>query len=181
MNTVWEEMMNTPITALKETPEQAITRLIHAHGDRLLRLCSLILGDPVLAEDALQETYVRAYKAYPRFRHDSSEATWLTRIAVNRCHSMRAKAWFRMEHRGLSPEQLPDSGTKDPFPDDTVLLAVARLKPRYKVPLLLYYYQGLPVREIARVLGLPVSTVSVRLMRARDTLREELKEWYFDE
>lgn len=70
---------------------------------------------------------------------------------------------------------------EDWLPDDTVLKAIMALKPKYKDPILLFYYQGLPVKDIAQTLGIAVSTVSVRLMRARDVLKEELKEWYFDE
>ena len=67
------------------------------------------------------------------------------------------------------------------LPDDTVLRAVMALRPKYKDPILLHYYQAMPVKDIARLLGIAVSTVSVRLMRARAMLKDELKEWYFDE
>ena len=51
----------------------------------LLRLCCALLGDAALAEDAVQDTFVRAWRALPHFRGDSSEKTWLTHIAVNVC------------------------------------------------------------------------------------------------
>ena len=78
-------------------------------------------------------------------------------------------------------DRLKEVGEETALPDDTVLQAVMALKPRYKEPVLLYYYQGLPVKEIASVLGIAVSTVSVRLLRAREILKDQLKEWYFED
>lgn len=176
-----ENTMDTPVEALRETLDETMERMMTQHGDGLMRLCFMMLGDRVLAEDAVQETFFRAYKAYGRFRHDSSEYTWLTRIATNCCHNVRARAWFRLEDRRKNPEDIPRVLKEDWLPDDTVLKAIMALKPKYKDPILLFYYQGLPVKDIAQTLGIAVSTVSVRLMRARDMLKEELKEWYFDE
>lgn len=173
--------MDTPVEALRETLEETIERLMLHHGDGLMRLCYMMLSDRALAEDAVQETFLKAYKAYGRFRHDSSEYTWLTRIATNCCHNIRAKAWFRLEDRRKNPEDIPQVCKEDWLPDDTVLRAIMALKPKYKDPILLFYYQGFSVKEIAQTLGIAVSTVSVRLKRARDMLKEELKEWYFDE
>ena len=67
--------------------EQALERMVDEHGARLLRLCYLRLQDRALAEDALQDTFVKAWRAYPEFRQDSSEITWLTAIALNCCRS----------------------------------------------------------------------------------------------
>ncbi len=171
---------DTPAEAQRETPEEALERMMARHGDALSRLCFMLLADRALAEDAVQDTFLRAYKAYGRFRHDSSEYTWLTRIAINCCRSIRARAWFRMEDRRKAPEDIPQAAKEDRLPDDTVLRAVMRLKPKYKEPILLHYYQGLSNQEIAGMLGIAVSTVAVRMMRARSILKEELKEWYFD-
>lgn len=161
-----------------ESQAQTLERLMAQHGDGLMRLCFMMLGDRSLAEDAVQESFLRAWRAWPRFRGDSSEYTWLTRIAINCCHSMRKKAWFRLEDRQAEP---PEDPVEQQMPDDSVIRAVMALKPRYREPILLYYYQGLPVKEIAGILNTAVSTISVRLMRARELLKGELKEWYFDE
>lgn len=165
----------------EETLEETLERLMAAHGDSLMRLCFMLLSDRALAEDAVQETFLKAYKAYPRFRHLSSEYTWLTRIAVNTCQSLRKRAWFRLEDTWEKPEDMKGMQVDAIFPDDTVLLAVMDLKPKYKVPILLFYYQGLTVKDIAQALNIAVSSVSVRLLRARNMLKDQLKEWYFDE
>lgn len=180
LETLAEAFRDTPVACLAETLEETMERLMARHGDGLMRLCYMMLSDRALAEDAVSETFFKAFRAYPRFRHDSSEYTWLTRIAINCCHSIRARAWFRFESKRENLEGLRGMGEEADLPDDTVLAAVMALKPRYKEPVLLFYYQGLPVKEIAEVLGIAVSTVSVRLKRARDILKDQLKEWYFE-
>lgn len=174
-------MVDRPIPAVPEALEETIERLMAQHGSSLMRLCFMILSDRGLAEDAVQETFLKAYRAYARFRHEASEYTWLTRIAVNTCKSLRARAWFRLEDRRPDPEGVPGRHAEDALPDDTVLQAVMALRPKYKDPVLLHYYQGLSTQEIADALGIAQSTVSVRLLRARAMLRDQLKEWYFDE
>ena len=180
LETLAEAFRDTPVECLAETLEETMERLMDRHGDGLMRLCTMMLSDSSLAEDAVQETFFKAYRAYPRFRHDSNEYTWLTRIAINCCHSIRARAWFRFESKREDMDRLKEMGEEAVLPDDSVLQAVMALKPRYKEPVLLFYYQGLPVKEIASVLGIAVSTVSVRLMRAREILKDQLKEWYFE-
>lgn len=61
----------------------------------LMRMCYAYLGDVLLAEDAVQETFLKAWKAYDRFRGEADEKTWLMRIAINNCKDMRRGAWFR--------------------------------------------------------------------------------------
>lgn len=74
----------------------------------LLRLCCALLGDAALAEDAVQDTFIRAWRALPHFRGDSSEKTWLTHIAVNVCRDLQRKGWFRHEDRRVSLDTLPE-------------------------------------------------------------------------
>ena len=71
----------------KTAADRWLEQAVKTHGDNLLRLCFLYLRDRQMAEDAVQETFLRAWRAYGRFRGDSSEKTWLTRIAVNVCKS----------------------------------------------------------------------------------------------
>ena len=181
MESLAEAFRDTPVACIAETLEQTMERLMDRHGDGLMRLCTMMLSDRALAEDAVQETFFKAYRAYPRFRHDSSEYTWLTRIAINTCHHVRNRAWFRFESKREDMDRLKEVGEEAALPDDTVLQAVMALKPRYKEPVLLFYYQSLPVKEIAMILGIAVSTVSVRLLRAREILKDQLKEWYFED
>ena len=65
--------------------------------------------------------------------------------------------------------------------DDTVINAVCSLKPKYKEVILLFYYQEMKAKDIANILNISESAVTVRLTRAREQLKKSLKGWYFDE
>ena len=73
-----------------------IEEIIDLYGDDILRLCLLYMGDKQLAEDAFQETFVKAWKYLPGFRGESSVKTWVSHIAVNTCKSMLRTPWLRM-------------------------------------------------------------------------------------
>ena len=148
---------------------------IRAYGDSLLRLCFLYLRDRQLAEDAVQETFLRAYRSYSRFRGESQDKTWLTRIAVNVC-----KSALRRE-RPLSLLDAPEGSYESQFRDDTVLQAVCALPQKLREVVLLYYFQELSTPEIAKLLHLPRNVITARLSRARARLKTDLKGWYFDE
>lgn len=163
--------MNDNRISASQWLEQAIT----AYGDGLLRLAFLYLHDRQLAEDAVQESFLRAFQGYDRFRGDSADKTWLTRITINVCKSL-----LRRE-RPLPLSECPDDSYEAQFRDDTVLQAVCGLPQKYREVVVLYYYQELSTPEIAQLLHLPRNVVTARLSRARAQLRPQLKGWYFDE
>lgn len=160
---------------------EVITRLMEQYGSRILRLCAMYLRDAALAQDAAQETFFRAYRHYEKFRGDASEITWLSHIAVNQCRDLMRSPWHRHINRRISPDALPEEASAFSFPDDTVISAVGALPKKYREAVLLRYYQGLKLREIAEALGLTEGAVRKRLSRANDILRRQLKEWYDDE
>ena len=161
---------------MDKTPaDRWLEEAIRAHGDSLLRLCFLYLHDRMMAEDAVQETFLRAFRGYGGFRADSSEKTWLTRIAVNVC-----KSALRRE-RPLPLSDAPEGSYEAQFRDDTVLQAVCALPQKLREVVLLYYFQELSTPEIARMLHLPRNVITARLSRARAQLKTDLKGWYFDE
>ena len=159
----------------KSDADRWLEQAVKTHGDSLLRMCFLYLHDRQLTEDAVQETFLRAYKAYDNFRGDSSEKTWLTRIAVNVC-----KSALRRE-RPLPLSDAPEDSYEAQFRDDTVLQAVCALPQKLREVVLLYYYQELSTPEIAQMLHLPRNVITARLSRARAQLKIQLKGWYLDE
>ena len=159
--------------------EAELGRMIAQYGDGLMRICLLYLKDYASAEDAVQETFLRAYKSYSSFEGRSSEKTWLTTIAVNVCKNMLRSPWRK---RNAGEEALETLRTEDPsLPDPTVSRAVMRLPDEQRTAVILYYVQGMKIREIAKALNVPTQTISSRLSRARSKLRAKLEGWYFDE
>ena len=167
------------MTIAPASDEQVIIHLMNTYGTDIRRLCLCLLNDSYLAEDAAQETFFKAWKHYAGFRKDCSEKTWLSRIAVNTCRNYLRNPWRRRNagEEGLYLlEQAPPE-----LPDGTVIRAVMKLPAKYREVVLLAYYQELKLKEIADMLRVPLPTVATRLRRARQMLKDELKEWYFDE
>lgn len=160
--------------------EDGFARLLDDWGDRLLRLCTLYLKDVHLAEDAVQETLLKAWRNVDKFRGEGSELTWITRIAINVCKSYLRSPWKR-RHAPTEELEALFVSTDDSQVDDTLPRAILSLSRPYREVIILYYYQELKAREIAEVLHVNISTVTARLSRARKMLREALKGWYYDE
>ena len=146
----------------------------------LLRTCCLLLRDAALAEDAVQETFLKAWRAYDDYRRQASEKTWLMRIAVNTCKTILRSREHRLYSQSPNLDDLP-LATEDQHPDDTVLNAVLALPEKYREVVTLHYYQGLSSTEVARVLRIPQATVLTRLHRARKLLESQLKGWYLND
>ena len=146
---------------------QKLETLMTRYGDSVLRLCFMTLRDRELARDAAQETFLKAYRALSTLRSEETEKAWLSRIAVNVCRDM--------------PEDLPEAFTEDRPPDSTPLLAVMNLPTKLRQVVLLHYYQGLTLAEIARALDEKPTTVRARLMRAKKKLYDKLERWYYDD
>ncbi len=155
--------------------EAVIRQMIAEHQTVLIRLCYLYLHDVQLAEDAVQETFIKAYRTLERFRGEASAKTWLTRIAMRTCCDMRRGFWFRRMDRRVTPEMLPDQAEPADEAESAITLAVMNLPRKEREVILLYYYQDMNMNDIAAALGLTQPTVSYRLRRARERLRKELE------
>jgi RNA polymerase sigma-70 factor (ECF subfamily) len=150
----------------------AFQRIVHETSDRLVRLCARILGNLQDAEDATQETYLKAYRALVQGQFDrrSSLRTWLYRIATNTALDLR-----RMR-RALPSDQL----SLAPAPGEQPELRLAlhelstwldALPDEQRIALLLSAIEGLPSAEIGEILGCSEGAVEQRLVRARAHLR----------
>ena len=155
----------------RETAEEYLNRLVQTYQTGLLRTCVLLLGDRQLAEDAVQETFWKAYRSRDRFR-GLSEKGWLYRIAVNTCRDTQRTWWHRHVDRRAA---LPESAESAPQDEAlAVRMAVERLPYKLREVILLYYYQDMTVTEIAAAVKAAQSTVSRRLRQAKAKLHEEL-------
>lgn len=158
--------------------EEAFERLVERHHDRIHRLARSVLQNDAAAEDVAQETFLRAYRALPRFRGDASLRTWLSRITVNLCLTQR--------RREARPPLAPDPALEPPPDQDPAALvetaqrhaavraAVERLPPHYRIVIVLSRVEELPYQEIADLLQLPLGTVKSRISFATGLLRQAL-------
>ena len=166
------------MTAVKDPDsrrDQVIERLITEYQTPLLRLCYIQLRDRALAEDAVQETFMKAYRGFDSFRGESSEKTWLCRIAVNVCRDFERGSWFRHTARRVTPDMLPEAAEPPAERDIDLTLAIMALPRKLREAVILYYYQDMGTGEIADALGIAQSSVSNRLKRGREKLRKALE------
>ena len=159
---------------LAASPEAVLTHLVDTYQTPLRHICYMLLHDEALAEDAVQETFLKAYKGLHQFRGDSSEKTWLFHIGVNVCRDMRRGRWFRYVDRRVVLDTLPiPAPPQEDYAD--LAQAILQLPDKYREVVLLYYYQDMTIRDIAKTLGLAPSSVSNRLKKAHARLKDLLK------
>lgn len=147
----------------------AFARLIETHRHRLYTLALRELGSAPDADDAVQETLVRAWRGLPRFRADASFGTWIYRICLNAISDQRARS-----KRGSGA---PLDDLREPVdPRDRITErelsgslqeALARVDEIYRTAVLLYDVLGRSYAEIAAILGVPEGTVKSRIYRGR--------------
>ena len=151
----------------------AFVELVERHDLSHRRLAFRLLGDSGRMDDVLQEAYVRAFRALPRFRGDSSLETWLYRIVYNACIDDLRR---RREHETL--EQWDDRLVAAPTePEERLDLAAAleSLPPELRAVVLLIDAEGLSYAEASEILSAPAGTIASRLNRARSHLQAVLK------
>ena len=141
------------------------------------------------AADLTQEVFVRAYRALPRLQTPEAFTSWLYRIAVNLSRNwLRDRGRVRVESLEQPGEEGEEGNTReiaDPNSDPAVLAqtrdmqervqkAIAGLSPDHRRVVTLHHLEGMPVEEIARIMGCSIGTVKSRLSRAREHLRRKL-------
>ncbi len=152
--------------------EQEMLRLMGAYGPSLVGMCTLLLHDPHLAQDVVQETFIRAWQK--GLLRQETEKAWLTRVAVNLCRDEYRSRWFRHTDRRITPEDM-SLPADAPQMDDDLLERVHRLPAREREVIVMHYWNDLSPAEIAGMLNIDRATVFRRLARGRKRLRIELE------
>jgi RNA polymerase sigma-70 factor (ECF subfamily) len=154
--------------------------IVVRHYDPALRaLAYRLLGTRDRMDDALQESYVKAFRALPRFRGQSQLGTWLHRIVFNACldelDRLRRSGTVPLDEAADAVAPLPDQADRLAS-RERLERALALLTPHDRAAVVLVDGQGFDYRAAAEVLGIPAGTVASRLNRARATLRGALAE-----
>jgi RNA polymerase sigma-70 factor, ECF subfamily len=152
--------------------EVAFAELLDLDGSQCYAIAYRILRDVERAQDAVQQAFLLAWRELPRLRDPERFAQWLHRLLVNACYEehRRHRRWSRIT-------VLPVDGPLSPDPtlsvDDRDALdrAFLRLTPQHRAVFVLHHYAGLPVADIAGIVGVPVGTVKSRLHHATRSLR----------
>jgi RNA polymerase sigma-70 factor, ECF subfamily len=162
----------------RDGDQEAFAAIVRVYDRRLRGLAYRLLGDRERMDDALQEAYVRAFRALPRFRGDARLSTWLFRITYNACLDELARS-RKATHAPL--DELAGQASALPEPGDALGsrselgVALAALSPEERAVVLLVDADGFEYGDAAKILGVPVGTVASRLNRARASLRTVLR------
>jgi RNA polymerase sigma-70 factor (ECF subfamily) len=155
----------------------AFSQLVEAYQTAVYNLCYRMLGDPYEAEDAAQETFLRAYRFITKYDRSRSFSTWLLSIAAHYCIDQ-----IRKRRAVILPiEELPYQEIQDPNPNPEVLASrneegrqvqslLDTLNPVDRASIVMYYWYDFSYEEIAQALGLTTSAVKSRLHRSRREL-----------
>ena len=145
-------------------------------GDRLYALARLILRSSDLAEDAVQEALVRAWRQLPSLRDPDRFDAWLHRLLVNACadQGRQLRRWS-LQLRPLSLEPSIGDDTGSVADRDQLERGFSRLKPDQRAVIVLHYYSGFSTAEIARILGIPEGTARSRLHYSTEAMRAALE------
>lgn len=151
--------------------EQAFIRMVNTYSHLLTGLCTIILRDVHLAQDVVQETFLRAWR-HGVLREDTAKA-WLVRVAVNLCHDVHRSRWVRHIDRRVTPEDVDIPVLPQ---DNDVLLQVKQLPLQEREVIVMHYWGNLSAAEMAEALHISRAAVYRRLDKAKHRLRIELEE-----
>lgn len=152
--------------------EQQFSPLAERYMDTVFRVAYSYLRSPADADDVTQDVLLQLYKTDKAFDDDAHVKNWLIRVTVNRCKNILRAPWHRMEDIA----DYENSLTFEEPQCQELFEAVMALDRRYRVPVLLYYYEGYRQKEIAGLMDIPEETVRTRLARAREKLKHILSE-----
>lgn len=169
----------------------AFDQLVAKYQRRLMRLLARLLNDPAEAEDVVQETFIKAYRALRHFRGDAAFYTWLYRIGIN---TAKNALLVRKRNASVSPAE-PSAIRPEGGPDDerlrdistpesmlaskqiaqTVNAAMDALPIDLRTAIALREIEGLSYEEISQIMGCPIGTVRSRIFRAREAIARKLR------
>jgi RNA polymerase sigma-70 factor (ECF subfamily) len=170
-----------PGTTGADNKKEVLEYLMKRFGDRVFKLAYYYVRDRYHAEDIAQEVFCKVYEKLDSFRGDSSYYTWIYRITVNKCRDFLASSSFKrlLPWGDLSVvekqrNQVDTNRLLEQVEGGELFSRVMDLPTRYRMVVVLYYFEQMTTVEIAEVLGLKESTVRTRLCRAREMLKKTL-------
>ncbi len=164
--------------------QRAYSSLYHAHCARIAATVAQRTDYDDDIDDLVQQTFIRAFRALPRFRGDAAFSTWLTRIAMNVCNShhdgrrvtLPLDALDRTpESAGHCPKPRPDQVLQQKQQVGRVVREIDALPERYRRALQLHYIEDRPYPEIVEQLGVPSGTIKTWLHRGRNRIRASIE------
>lgn len=169
------------IEACQQGDRAAFQLLFETYKDKVFSIAVYSSGgDRALADDVTQQIFLKLFTAIRQFRGDSEFTTWLYRLVVNACldEHRRRRRWLplgeTMTMRNPSEKKPQEKQYARREVSEAVQAAIGELKPKFRLPILLKYIEGLSYEEIATVMGCSKGTVASRLNRGHSQLAKRL-------
>jgi RNA polymerase sigma-70 factor (ECF subfamily) len=170
-----EAVLDRPETMARALQGDAdsFSNLIQPLLDPAYRLAAVMLNDRTAGEDAVQEAAIKAWRKLRQLRGDmQSLRPWFMSIVANECRMARRRRWFSVvKMPDVEPARFDE---RSPEAIADLQVAVARLKPDERLPLVLYFYLDMPLEEVARALHVSPAAAKARIYRAAHKLRADL-------
>lgn len=151
---------------------------LEKHQGILHKICFVYSGDHLEKEDLCQEIILQLWKSYPSFKHESAFSTWMYRVALNTALSLTRKPRLPVR-RDVIPDHPVDIESSMDRNEEirTLYRAISKLN-KVEKAIILLWLEDKPYEEIAETMGMPVKTISVRLVRIKAKLKELIKNYH---
>ncbi|MDD3146798.1 MAG: sigma-70 family RNA polymerase sigma factor [Candidatus Riflebacteria bacterium] len=186
-----EEAESSLLEEIRRGDQRAFARLVTMHERNVYRICFRFFADENEASDAVQEVFLKVFRAIGRFEGRSSLKTWIYRIAANTCITLAEKKkkekdgllqtmvqWWNSLKQDSPEEEILDRELRQ-LNQKVVSEKVARLPESYRMPVILKDIEGLPLEKISEILEIPIGTVKSRINRGRRLLQESLQAYMY--
>lgn len=166
-----------------EDKEDLIDEIMNKYGQEILQLVYSYVNNKEVAEDLTQDIFVKCYKSLHTYKGKSNVKTWLWRIAINHCKDY-IKSWYNKKvivtedestYIGIQKESVEQTVIQN-AEDRRLASAVMNLPIKYREVIYLFYYEELPIKDIAMVIEVKENTIKTRLKRAKELLKKGLEE-----
>lgn len=157
--------------------QNQLEQWIASYGTDVMKMCYVYLSDYALAQDAMQDTFIKVWRKMDAFRGQTEREAkaWILRIAVNTCKDYRRTAWMRRVSLEEEMESLPQPVSPITPSSRALFAAVMALPAKLKQSVWLYHYEGMNQAECAALLNISRTAVQKRLTRAYVLLHNQLK------
>lgn len=163
--------------------DELIATWVEQYTDRLTYVAYTYVHNQTTAEDIVQEAFIKAFKSLHQLRNAENPLPWLIRIVINECNTTKRKKWNEVV-TSVTPEQSTVS-TEDIYVKKTrdreIYQAIMSLPEKYRIPIILFYFEDLSLKEIAEAMNIHEGTTRTRLARGRGYLENILERGNQDE
>ncbi|ENQ3108723.1 RNA polymerase sigma-70 factor, ECF subfamily [Bacillus sp. 491mf] len=166
-----------------EDKEALIDEVMNKYGQEILQLVYSYVNNKEVAEDLTQDIFVKCYKSLHTYKGKSKLKTWLWRIAINHCKDY-IKSWYNKKvivteneftYTGVQKESVEQTVIQNDE-DRRLASAVMNLPIKYREVIYLFYFEELPIKDIAMVIEVKENTIKTRLKKAKELLKKGLEE-----